>query len=236
MAVRLGRLILVACAVLALAGVAPATPIAVFNTGVNGSGIPLANNTIGDPHYVLMSVPGGTTDIRVRTSAGGWPIGPWIADDAISAWIGPANDPILHPEWECCGQTSGVGGPIGEYVYRTTFDLTGLDPITAVLSGRWSTDDTGSDILLNGVSTGITITVPGYSAWSPIFIDSGFVSGINTLDFVVKNWDDVNQMGGPTGLRVEIEGRADPIPEPGTLLLLGSGLLVLARLVRKNAA
>ena len=41
----------------------------------------------------------------------------------------------------------------GEYVYRTTFDLTGFDPTTAMISGIWSADDRGIDILINGTST-----------------------------------------------------------------------------------
>ena len=35
-------------------------------------------------------------------------------------------------------------------------DLTGLDPLTAVIQGSWSTDNSGNDILVNGVSTGNT--------------------------------------------------------------------------------
>lgn len=60
-----------------------------FNTGVDASMTPLPDGTIGDPHYSLVSVPGGTTDILVRTSAGGYPIPPYFGDDSSSAWIGP---------------------------------------------------------------------------------------------------------------------------------------------------
>ena len=37
----------------------------------------------------------------------------------------------------------------GEYVYRTTFDLTGFDPATVSVSGMWAADDAGG-IRLNG--------------------------------------------------------------------------------------
>ena len=84
----------IAVVVVALcAGTAHASPITLFNTGVNASGTPLPDGTIGDPHWSLMVVPvGSTSDIRIRTSAGGFPIspaGPWIGDDGLSAWIGP---------------------------------------------------------------------------------------------------------------------------------------------------
>ena len=45
--------------------------------------------------------------------------------------------------------------PGGDYVYRTTFDLTGFDPNSAVLTGQWAVDDTGV-LKLNGDSTGVT--------------------------------------------------------------------------------
>ena len=52
-------------------GEAKAGPInTLFNTGVDAAGTPLPDDTIGDPHYSLFSVPSGTTELRVRTSAG----------------------------------------------------------------------------------------------------------------------------------------------------------------------
>jgi len=205
-------------ALLALSCAGHANPIGVFNTGVNSSGVPLADGTLGDTHYLLTSVPAGsTTSIRVRTSAGGFPIGPWVGDDSISAWIGPNNDAQLD-------------GPVGSYDYRTTFDLTGLNPATASLTGQWSVDNEGLDILINGVSKGIT--AGGFSAFTGLSISSGFVAGVNTLDFIVNN------DGGPTGLRVEISGTAEAsaAPEPASFVLIGAGLLALSRLRRRVRA
>jgi hypothetical protein len=194
---------------LAMGGLANAASIGIFNTGVDGTGTPLADGTVGDPHYVLTSVPSLTTDILVRTSVGGFPIGPWLGDDGISAWIGPNNDTSLN-------------GPTGLYDYQTTFDLTGLDPLSAFLTGQWAADNEGVDILINGVST--ANTAGGFTAWSPFTISSGFVSGVNTLDFLVNN------DGGPTGLRVELSGTADSlsgVPEPASFMMIGLGLVGL---------
>jgi hypothetical protein len=196
---------LAAMALLAIwAGQASAAPIKVFNTGVDASGTPLADGTIGDPHYKLTSVPGGsTTDIRVRTSAGGFPIGPWVGDDSKSAWIGPNNDPA-------------VDGPSGLYDYQTKFTLSSAAAIK--ITGLWSTDNEGVDILLNGVSTGNSIpSATSYTAFHDFSITGVGVAGTNTLDFIVNN------DGGPTGVRVEITG-ANTVPEPSTLSLAGIGL------------
>ena len=213
---RSSRCALAVTALLTLARQSQATPITIFATGVDGSGTPLADATIGDPHYILTSVPGPlfiyTT--RVRTAVGGTPIGPWLGDDPVSAWIGPntAEDLFNYP---------------GTYTYRTTFDLTGLDPTMSSLSGQWATDDLGTDILINGVSTGNTAL--GFSVWSPFAINGGFLPGVNTLDFLVLN-------GGisSTGLRVEITGES--VPEPAALVLLGSGLAAVVILRRRQRA
>jgi len=170
-----------------LARATHAWPIQVFNTGVNGSRAPLTDGTIGDPHYTLIAVPiGSTTDIRVLTSAGGYPVvGAWIGDNLLSAWIGPNND-------------SDATGPDIEYIYRTTFNLSGFNLPTASLTGQWAADNEGSNILLNGLPTGNAGA--GFNFWSPFTISTGFKAGENTLDFIVHNG------GGPTGLRVEFTG------------------------------
>ena len=205
----------------ALSAQANAIP-GLFNTGVDGAGVSLPDATIGDPHYILLSVPGGTTDLRVRTSAGGFPIPPYIGDSPTSAWVGPNND-------------SAVDGPGGTYDYQTSFDLTGYLAGTASISGGWSSDNDGLKILINGVdsgnaSTSFTQFASGYASFT---ISSGFVPGINTIDFLVNNG------GGPTALRVEMGGTANPnsqVPEPGSIALL-SGLGVAGTfLIRRRRA
>ena len=220
----------VGIAVFALASVANASPIlTLFNTGVFADGTPLADGTLGDPHYTLVSVPGGTSTIRVRTAVGGFPIPPYIGDDALSAWIGPnGTNPATG--------ASDLNGPGGVYDYQTTFDLTGFSPGSALISGQWAMDNEGINILLNGVPLGISVLDPtagAFEGFHTFSISTGFRPGINTLDFMVQN--DGNSADNPTALRVEfVSATANPIPEPATLLLFGAGLacLVLRRLRR----
>jgi hypothetical protein len=186
-----------------------------FSTGVDDNGVPLPDGpigtgAIGDPHYSLFSVPaGGTTKIDVFTFSG-----QWVARDAISTWIAPNSV-----------TTSGQpeDGPVGDYDYRTTFSLAGFNPATASITGKWATDNSGLDILINGHST--RNSGASFTALQDFSISSNFVTGINTLDFLVRNFNGP----GPnaTGLRVEIlDATADPtagptaVPEPSSLVLL----------------
>jgi uncharacterized repeat protein (TIGR01451 family) len=184
-----------------------AVPLGLFNTGVRGSGGLLADGEM-DPHYLLWespdpSFPGPGTWVALSSD---WPFGFWLPDGPDSKWISPRSD-----------VSEGNNG--GVYVYRTTFDLTGLDPATAAINGRWASDNEGLDLQLNGASTGISHFGTGtFAAFAAFSITNGFVPGTNTLDFVVHQ----DATGTATGLRVELSGTAEAPVIPGPVVAIAS--------------
>ncbi len=160
-------------------------PVALFDTGTAADGA-LLGDSATDPHYRLIDADGaGLMPGAARTVvADGFPIGPWVGNDASSRWVVPAA-------------TDGDGNAAaGVFVYRTTFDLSQIDPASATVSGRWAADDY-AEIYLNGVATGVTVTAGTFGSLTAFTLTSGFRPGRNDLDFVVQN------AGGPTGLRVD---------------------------------
>jgi len=202
-----------------LVGVAPdvkADPIpGLFNTGVGAGGTSLANGAT-ELHYALASSPYTSTPTPlVRTSAGGFPIPPWIPDSSVSAWT--------VPNFDVAGRGLLNHLP-GIYKWKLSFDLTGLVASTASITGKWAADNgLGSTILLNGLDT--VNPASGFKGFTPFTISSGFQSGTNTLAFIVVNGSGAT--GNPTGLRVEMDGTAAPVPEPTTALLMGIGIVGL---------
>ncbi|HKS89214.1 MAG TPA: hypothetical protein VJR70_07220 [Stellaceae bacterium] len=204
---------------------APAQTLNIFSTG-NGS----TTDGYADPHWVFTNAAGVTSNALVANNFGvdfydgrnG--DGAWVPDTAASAWL-----------VDNTANAQSGGNPLS---FSTTFDLSGLDPATASLSGTWAVDDQAL-LELNG-NIIASLTAPG-SNWntSHAFSVSGssgfFLPGVNTLSVVLTSNDNFFE-----GANVAISGSAAPAVgstvtnsgavaatgASGTGIYLGSGGLV----------
>lgn len=175
-----------------------------------------------DTNYSFASLGGtatGTGGYGVVAPDTGFPIGPWIANTSASKWLAPTSnaaqsyDPVVD----------------GNYKWTLSFDLTGYIPNTASFAGRWAADN-GGTVKLNGNLLGSS---SGFTTFSSFSANSGFVGGINTLDFYVTNY--ARDGGNPTGLRVEfLQSSVTPVPEPETYALLLAGLGLMGTIARRR--
>jgi hypothetical protein len=124
------------------------------------------------------------------------------------------------------------------FVFRQTFDLTGYDPTTADLQFKWAADDSGEGFASRGTWTpkfslnggslinGTWATGNTYNLGPTAVLTSGFVSGLNTIDFYVEG------NGVTDGFALELVSfrarESSAVPEPATMLLLGFGIVGLA--------
>ncbi|MCO5052140.1 MAG: immunoglobulin domain-containing protein [Verrucomicrobiae bacterium] len=160
------------------------------STGIGANGLPQANGIV-TPFWVLTENPdSGSADVFVANDDQ-FPIstGNWLASSAASKWVAPRAT---------AGDTDIA---MGNYRYRTTFDLSGRDTSTVVINGRWSTDNAGVAVYVNDQQVNVPLST-GFSAWTAFTITSAdvpFIAGNNTMDFVMANIGEV----GPSGLRVE---------------------------------
>ena len=126
-----------------------AATIKMANTGANGSGV--------DANYIISASNDSALAANAPVKIIANPI--WAAPITGSAWINP----------------SGLGGTNYcsncYYAFATTFDLTGLNPLTAVLSGKVMADDYVA-LNLNGswVSSwmGNYSTPTSFTVWSAV--------------------------------------------------------------------
>jgi hypothetical protein len=193
---KLAAMVTFVTASAAASAAARADDIVIFNTGVDSSHHVISTGA-ADPHWSVIQVPAGSgfSVPRLATIAAAHPA--YVPNSAVgstgSSWISLLNN------------TNNFFAT-GTYVYRVTFDLTGLDPTTAVIDGTLAVDDSVSDLRVNGASFGALGGM--FVAMNTSFhIASGFQSGVNTIDFQVLN---AGASANPTGIRVAIHGTASP--------------------------
>jgi hypothetical protein len=146
-----------------------------YNTGVDDNHQQLSGGSL-DHHYQMRQV-----SVGAYTGNPNW-TNAVAMDTAItwSSWNKPTD-----ARWIYVADAANLGQDWGNYELMTTFDLTGYDPTTAVLSGQWALDQYGT-IYLNG---NLAASLPDQN-WdnnlTPFSLTSGFQSGTNLLTFYVR--------------------------------------------------
>jgi hypothetical protein len=201
----------------------PVTPCAsganagiALSTGVDGSGALIANG-LADSRFEVTS-PAGDATCATVVPDDVYPIGPWAASTSNSKWIGLRK--------------RSSNGAAGRYRFLARLDLPGGADTSAMgIVGNWTSDDATVDVLVNGVSTGISgsgdFTV--LSPFPPLAGLGLFRPGRNTVEFLVDNGFSGSE--NPIGLRVEAVvttvAQADLVvsqllADPGTVLAGGN--------------
>ena len=169
-----------------------------FGTGVAPDGTLLSAPAV-DPHYILsVSADPNFPGPNAMVVSNVWPVAlAWLPDGPNSAWIAPQADQsgTSYPDGTYGGNAEG------DYTYETSFDLTGQDLTKVFVSGAWALDNTGTDILVNGVSSGNTAN--SFTTMTPFIltVTNGLVAGTNILDFLMNN---APATPNPTGLKVDL--------------------------------
>jgi PEP-CTERM motif len=215
------KVLLASVTALTIAAISSGAARADTISGLANTGVGLTDGQT-DPNYGVVYVPvaNGPSIAATAVVAGGFPFPYWIAPPAGSNWISAyGRNPNLDP--------ASNGG----YEYQLAFSLS-TNAKSLTITGDWAADNYGSDISLNGVSSGDT--AGGFSALTPFVVSGTGHAGVNYLDFYVQNY--AQNGGNPTGLLVaDISGVFTPAPEPASLALLGAGVFGLGLIRRKRA-
>jgi len=151
------------------------------------------------------------------------PPSPWQAATPTYSWISATS--------------SGTGGG-GDYLFRTLFDLTGYDASTAAMTFQCAIDnypDASSYFSLNGGAPGGTCgnTYNGYQFAGVNTVNSGFVSGLNTISFHFVG-DGVTDGLVVGDMTLSAARQVTATPEPATMVLFATGFVGIVGVARRR--
>jgi hypothetical protein len=209
------------------AGAAQASTViaGLYNTGVDNSYVSTTGTQV-DQHWTL-ALNGITPSTAYNDGVNGiFPLGPWLAEDATSRWVGPTN-----PQGASTDPLND-----GFYEYSLTFNLTAAQASGASFVGRYAADNAISWVKLNTTVLDSTLDpdgLGGFTSWSAFGASTpAFQAGTNTLAFRVINYS--QDGGNPSGLRVEFTGATVGVPEPASWALMIGGFGMAGAMLRRR--
>ncbi len=190
--------------------------ITVWGSGRDSSGNALSGGSL-DPHYTITAYNGSTLATPLATYV-------------VNA------DPNLYPY--TIAATNSLSPDVlgnGLYTYTTYFDLTGYNPNSASLTGVWGGDDYPGGVYLNGKAVNAPTTSNQCCYFQGnLLINSGFVNGTNQLSFVINQADNWYDYARIQNMTVTVDPAVQTVPEPASVVLLGSGIIGIVGRLRKK--
>lgn len=197
------------------------------------SGFLISLPAVAEPHFYstgshvsgaldmdwLVSTGYGSFDASSFVQANTWVHGSesWISDTDYSK-------PVEKPQYQY-------------FTFRQYFDLSGYDASSAHLQFYWGADDIPGAVpytpqfSINGGAFQGAGTATGYNIGSnPVDLTSGFVSGMNYIDFRVQGNYATNGMG------LQVASFTAAVPEPATYALFLAGLGLMGGIARRRKA